>query len=89
VEEIVEECFVQDMSGKLALDVVHEGVNVLQDGGEDEVSLAESVIVRGEPGILLKIRRLCETLKQRTDFEEERDDGLVWALIVVASEPGL
>jgi len=56
VEKVIEECFVQDMSGKLALDVVQEGADMLQDGGEDEVSLAESVVICGEPRILLTVR---------------------------------
>ena len=56
VEKVIEESLVKDMLGKVALDVVHESMDVLQHGGEDEVPLAESVVVRGEPRILLMVR---------------------------------
>ena len=56
MEKVIKECFVEDMLGKVALNVVHEEVNVFEDGGEDEVALAEGVVVCGEPRILLKIR---------------------------------
>jgi len=71
VEEVIEQGLVKDMLGKVALDVVYERVDVFEDSREDEVSLAESVVVCGEPGILLRLDTVNRSRKAETDFEEE------------------